>query len=83
MLLAWVSLYIQRGQLEQAARVLGALDEFYQQSAGALVPSERADHDADLAAARTQLGEAVFAQAWQAGQAMTIEQILEFVRLNP
>ena len=37
----------------------------------------RAEFDRNVAAARTQVGEDAFAAAWQAGQAMTLEQAIE------
>jgi hypothetical protein len=41
-----------------------------------LDPGGRREYDSDLAAARLQLGEAAFAQAWQEGRVMKIEQAI-------
>ena len=41
-----------------------------------LFPEERIAYDRALAAARVQLGEAAYAAAWAAGQALTLEQAI-------
>jgi len=42
--------------------------------------AERSEHDTSLATTRAALGEAAFAQSWQAGQALTMWQALEEVK---
>ena len=39
-----------------------------------LDPAERADYEASLAAARTELGEAAVMVAWAAGQALSLDE---------
>ena len=41
-------------------------------------PILRADYEQNVAAVRTQLGEEAFAACWAAGQAMTLDQAIEF-----
>ena len=43
-----------------------------------LPPVDRAAHDSVLATCRTQLGEAVFARAWAEGEALSLEQAIDF-----
>ena len=64
------------GQSERAATLLGAV------SIGAIGgtpedPEKYAEHD--IAALRSTLGETVFAEAWAAGKAMTLKQVIDYV----
>ena len=43
-----------------------------------LHPHRRTAHDRDLAILREHLGEAVFAQAWAEGRAMSLEQAADY-----
>jgi len=65
-----------QGQHERAARYCGALAGWYDRVQNTMVPALRVDHERDLAAVRTALGDDAFAAAWQVGQAMTIEQVV-------
>jgi tetratricopeptide (TPR) repeat protein len=80
LILAWISLYVKQGQAERAVRLLSAIDSIYQQIAPGLTPRTRSDHDADQAAASASLGTSAFKQAWMAGEAMTLDDALDFVR---
>ena len=44
-----------------------------------LYPSDRADADAALTTAQAALGEDAFARAWSEGQAMTLDEAVEYV----
>lgn len=74
LLLGCISLYAHQGKSRPAALLLGALQPFYQRTAGGLSPRERNEHDEALLAARSSLGDEVFEQAWQEGQQMSLNQ---------
>jgi len=69
-------LAVAKGLFVRGARLLGAADrhgswiDFY--------PAHAADRSAALAAARQALGEEAFDRAWAEGQAMTLEQAVEY-----
>ncbi len=65
---------VARGQAECAARLLGAAEALKQSADVPLMPDERADYERTTAAASALLGEALFAVAWAAGQAMSAGQ---------
>jgi predicted ATPase/DNA-binding CsgD family transcriptional regulator/Tfp pilus assembly protein PilF len=65
------------GQPERAARLFGAVEALREVSGirPALLP--RADYDRTVEGIRTHLDEATFAQAWEQGRAMPLEQAIE------
>jgi tetratricopeptide (TPR) repeat protein len=77
-LLGWAALFKKQGKLGEAARVLGAAEAIYQRTRYLITPRERSEQDETLNAARAALGEAAFTRAWQAGQAMTLDQAIEY-----
>ena len=46
-------------------------------------PSDRAEYERDLAAARAKLSEDAFAAAWAEGRTMTLEQAVEYALTLP
>jgi hypothetical protein len=58
----------------RVARLLGAAEAVRLASGKPMLPAERLGYKATVAAARAALGEAAFAAAWAAGQALTLEQ---------
>jgi predicted ATPase/DNA-binding SARP family transcriptional activator len=82
LLLGFTSLFMKQGKAEPAARLLGTLDRIYQATKPSLSPRERSEHDEALATARSRLGKAAFGKAWNAGQAMTLEQAFNDVRAD-
>jgi predicted ATPase/class 3 adenylate cyclase len=66
-----------KGQHEQAAQLFAAAEALREVS-GALLISERGDHDRDVAAVRTELGNEKFVAAWAEGRAMAPEQAIEY-----
>ena len=69
-------LAVAKGSFVRGARLLGAADRH-----GSWIqyfPSYRADHSAALAAAQQALGEDAFDRAWAEGQAMSLEQAVEY-----
>jgi predicted ATPase/DNA-binding SARP family transcriptional activator len=78
-LLAWIALLSQQKKALDAAHLLGAVDSFYRQIAPSFSPRERSEYEENQASTRTALGEEAFAQAFLAGQAMTLDQALDWV----
>ncbi len=65
------------GRMARAVRILGALDESYHLYFHWIVPRQRHEHDATLSSASKTLSPEAFAEAWQAGQALTLQQAFE------
>jgi tetratricopeptide (TPR) repeat protein len=65
---------LAHGQAARAARLLGAEEAQFRVLGIALFKTDQAEFDLHLAAARAQLGEATFTEAWAEGQAMTLDQ---------
>lgn len=78
--LGYVPLFMKQGKGELAARLLGSVDWIYRRTSGSLSPRERSEHDESLAAARSSLGEAAFERAWKEGQAMTLDQAIQYLQ---
>ena len=69
--------YAQR-QLRRAARLFGAAGTLRRTIGAALSPGARVDYERDVAAVRAQLDEKTFAMEWAEGQALTMEQAMEY-----
>jgi predicted ATPase len=69
---------IARGQQNRAARILGATDVLLGTLGLRLDHSDQVEYNRYVDAARTALGDATFATAWDAGRAMTLEQAIEY-----
>ncbi len=78
-LLGWIALFCIQGKYKASAQLIGAVDSFYHQIAPGLVPRERSEYEEDRASIRTVLSEEAFAEAFAAGQAMTLEQAITWV----
>jgi predicted ATPase/class 3 adenylate cyclase len=65
-----------QGKCAWAARLWGAAESLRERCGIPLLPFERVDYEAAVAATRTQLGEQAFAAAWAEGRTMTLEQVL-------
>ena len=61
------------GQIERSGRLLGATDRLFAASGDPLCGASKAEFEADVDSIRAALGEASFAAAWEAGQAMTLD----------
>ena len=72
-----MAVYAQR-QLRRAARLFGAAETLRRAIGAALSPGARVDYDRDVAAVRAQLDEETFAMEWAEGQALTMEQAIEY-----
>jgi tetratricopeptide (TPR) repeat protein len=63
-------------QAARAARLFGAAEVLRESIGMPVSPSDSADFDRNVAAARAQLDEAAFAAAWAAGRALPLEQAI-------
>jgi hypothetical protein len=61
------------GYAERAARLCGAVEALRATHGIARRPANQARYDRAVATARTALGEEVFAAAWAAGQALSVD----------
>jgi tetratricopeptide (TPR) repeat protein len=66
------------GHLDRAARLFGAADALLERIKVPLSPADRAQHDADLAAARSQADEQAWAIAWAEGRALSVERAINY-----
>jgi predicted ATPase/class 3 adenylate cyclase/Tfp pilus assembly protein PilF len=62
----------------RAARLLGAAETLRDVLGSPVAPADRPDHDATVAAVCAALSGETFAAAWAEGQAMTLEQAVEY-----
>ena len=67
-----------RKQPERASRLLAASEALLQSGEVRWEPVDVAEYERSLVTARTQLDEAGWQRAWQAGQAMSMEQAVEY-----
>ena len=79
----FANLALAEEQAARAARLLGAADAAREAIGSPQPPSEREEHDRVLGAARAAieentLGETTFAEVWAEGQAMSLEQAVEY-----
>jgi ATP/maltotriose-dependent transcriptional regulator MalT len=66
------------GQPERAARLFGALEALREVSGIRLLPLRRAEYDRTIEGIRAHLDEAMFAQAWDHGRTMPLEQVITY-----
>jgi predicted ATPase/DNA-binding CsgD family transcriptional regulator len=64
------------GQLQRAARLLGASEAALERMGSLHQPTDKPEHDRIVAAVRAQLDDATFAAAWAAGRAMTLDEAI-------
>jgi predicted ATPase/class 3 adenylate cyclase len=67
-----------QGQYKRAAKLFAAAAGLREAGGVPLRISERADHDRDVAAAQSDLGEGAFGAAWAEGGEMTLAQAIEY-----
>jgi predicted ATPase/class 3 adenylate cyclase len=66
------------GQGERAARLFGAAEELRQRIGSTLEGLDRVDYARNIAVAHALLDEAAWEKAWQEGQAMSMEKVIEY-----
>ena len=76
--LAWwlrtaATVQIGLGHWELAARIAGAAIEAQKRSAGVVVGWQQRDFDHHIDAVRSELGDAAFGEAWEAGRKLTMD----------
>jgi len=76
------SLIGARGLAQQAAQIYGASAALREVIAAPLWQAYQADYERNLSAIRSQLGQKVFAAAWDEGRAMPLEQLVAFALAN-
>jgi predicted ATPase/class 3 adenylate cyclase len=63
----------------EASRIWGATERLREEIGAPLSPTERADHDLQVSAARVAMADPTsFELAWQEGRAMTLEQAIDY-----
>jgi ATP/maltotriose-dependent transcriptional regulator MalT len=70
----------ERSEPERAARLFAAAASLRDQILVAVPPILRIERERDIATARTTLGARRFAAAWAAGQALTLDEVVEEAR---
>jgi predicted ATPase/DNA-binding XRE family transcriptional regulator/Tfp pilus assembly protein PilF len=68
-----------QGLAEQAAWLFGATAALREASGASVQPDERADYDRNLATVRAALGDTVFTAAWEHGQALSLDEVIDLV----
>jgi non-specific serine/threonine protein kinase len=68
----------RQGQAERAIRLLGAAEAFCETLGTRLPVAQPAVYQATVAAGRAALGEAEFAALWAEGQALSLEEAIDF-----
>ena len=63
-------------ETHRAARLLGAAHALREAIGAPLPPSDRTEHDDDVRAVRTALGDRAFTALWDEGQTMDLEQTI-------
>jgi hypothetical protein len=82
LLLAWIALLTQQKKHPDAARLLGAVDSYYRQTAPSFSPRERSEHLENLASVQTSLGQEAFSALFAEGQALPLAEAIAFVKSN-
>ena len=67
-----------RAQGARSARLYGATEALRDAVGAPLSPVDRPDHDHKVAAARAQLDEASWKEAWAEGKAMSLKEAVEY-----
>ncbi len=68
---------VVQGRPQQAARIFGAGEKFFEEVGLRLEPADRAEFDRNVASALASLGEEAFAAAWAQGKAMTLDEAVQ------
>jgi tetratricopeptide (TPR) repeat protein/tRNA A-37 threonylcarbamoyl transferase component Bud32 len=71
------------GGPKRAARLAAATEALLVEIHGALDPNVRDPFDAAIAKARTALGEAAFQAAWDAGERLSLAEVVPYALVNP
>ncbi|NLF15337.1 MAG: tetratricopeptide repeat protein [Anaerolineaceae bacterium] len=80
---AFAYLATARGQFERAARLFGAAERLGESIGTLMAPSERVEHERDVAAVTAALGEAAFAAERARGRAMAQDEAIAYALEQP
>jgi len=69
---------LAQGHLVRAARLLGATESLLNAVAGKPFPTDQAEYDHTVAALCAPLAGASLDAAWAEGQAMTVQQVIDY-----
>ena len=72
-----------QAQPERAARLFGAAEALREAMGSQLLPLDYGGYPHHLGATRAQLGEETFGAAWGTGQAMTLQQAVDYAIAEP
>jgi len=72
------SMVAERGLAEPAAAVMGRAASLRESIGAPILPPNRGRHEHGVAAARSRLGDAAYAAAFNRGRAMTIDEVVAF-----
>jgi hypothetical protein len=80
---AIAGLLVAQRRYERGARVLGTAEAWRAKIEAASLTAERAAVERHTAVLRTALGREAFAAAWQAGQAMSLDEAIDLALERP
>ncbi len=72
----WAMLTLREGRPAEATALWGGIERIRESAHVARFEGERADYEHNVAVARGQLGDAVFAAAWERGREMSTDQLI-------
>ncbi len=74
---AWARLAIANGELARAARILGGIEGHLKSLGMHMIPIEQAFYDQTVEVLKKQLDAVTYRQEWEAGEKLTVEQVIE------
>ena len=76
---SFAAMAVAQGQMERAAILFGAMEAVHQLIRFLMAPVERAEHEQGMDVAHTALGEEAFANAYEEGKKMSLDEAVGFV----
>lgn len=77
------AVYVDMGQTQRGVVLLGSAEELVSGIGVQMCPACRMPYERARATAQTQLAEVEFQKAWQEGQAMTMDQAIDYALQSP
>ena len=78
----FATLAVCEGQMQRAAQLLGICEALRATTGTPLTPAEHAVYERNIAAAHAELGEVMFTTAWMKGQAMSLEEAVNYALIG-
>jgi predicted ATPase/DNA-binding SARP family transcriptional activator len=72
--------FVAQPDLERAGKLLAVTEGWHQLFQHTRSPRERHERESAIVTVRQLLGEVAFAKAWEEGEAMTIEQVIDYAK---